>query len=423
MSFWSFFTGAFGGGALQNPDQGTQASGPQNTRSDANISVTDERAMMVSTVFACVRLLVQTGSTLPLGFYSRTSDGRVSLAESHQLCQLLKYQPNNLMTAKEFRQAMWTQRVLWGNGYARIKWVGKRPVSLMPLKPEFMQVERSDEGLIYKYSTSEGVRTYQARDIFHLKGWSADGIMGLSPLGYARQALGLSVSADRSAAKSINGHASAVLELDTFPNSEQKADLRKMYGAGNRTSEFQSDGGLMIVPGGMKYRDVSMNPDDLQLLESRKWQVPELCRFFGVPAVMIDGSAGATAAWPASYEQQVLSFLTFTLKPYLEEWEDKIPATLLTGTERQTVFAEHNVEGLLRADSVGRAAFYSQMAQNGIYTRNEIRKKENLPPMEGADELTVQVNMTSLEDLPKVNEGTYNAEPTPEPATSLQPEV
>jgi len=423
MSWWSVFSGVFRGGALQNPDQGTQMSGPLSGRSDADVTVTDERAMMVSTVFACVRLLVQTGATLPLGFYTRTAEGREELEKNHYLCQLLKYKPNNLMTAKEFRQALWTQRVLWGNGYAKIKWIGKRPVSVMPLKPEFMTVERGNEGLVYNYSTQDGIRTYQQKDIFHLKGFSSDGIMGLSALGYARQSLGLSVSADRSAAKSINGKASAVLELDGFPNAEQKADLRKMYGAGNKTSEYLSDGGLMIVPGGMKYRGVSMNPDDLQLLESRQFQVPEICRFFGVPAVMIDGNAGATAAWPASYEQQVLSFLTFTLKPYLEEWEDKVPASLLTGDDRQTIFAEHNVEGLLRTDSAGRAAFLSQMVQNGLMTRNEGRKKENLPPMEGADELTVQVNMTSLEDLPKVNEGTPNVKPTPEPAPELQPEV
>ena len=133
---------------MQNPDKGMQQSGPISGRSDADVSVSDERAMMVSTVFACVRLLVQTGSTLPLGFYRRSPDGRNSLEENHYLCQLLKYQPNNFQTAKEFRQALWTQRVLWGNGYAKIRWIGNRPVSMVPLKPEFMTVERGDDGLV-----------------------------------------------------------------------------------------------------------------------------------------------------------------------------------------------------------------------------------------------------------------------------------
>lgn len=408
MSWWNFWKGTSGGGALQNPDTGAQQSGPGGNRSESNVAVTDERAMMISTVFACVRLLVQTGASLPLGFFEQDRDGRKPLDSDHYLWQLLKYSPNNFMTAKEFRQALWTQRVLWGNGYAKIKWMGKRPVSLVPLKPEFMSVYRASDGLIYKYSTKEGTKEYKQKDIYHLKGFSTDGIMGLSALAYARESLGLSISADRSASNNINGRASAVLELDDFPNAEQKQQLRQMYGAGARTDEYQSDGGLMIVPGGMKYRGVSIPPDDLQLLESRQWQVPELCRFFGVPAVMIDGNAGATSAWPASYEQQVLSFLTFTLKPYLEEWEDTIPDSLLTGKQKREIIAEHNVEGLLRTDSEGRAKFYSLMVQNGLMSRNEARRRENWKPVEGADELTVQVNMTNLEDLPKVGEN--NAE-------------
>jgi len=263
--------------------------------------------------------------------------------------------------------------------------------------------------LVYKYSTKDGVQEYEQRDIMHWKGWSSDGVMGVSPLGYARQSLGLSVSADRSAANAVNGNASAVLELQTFPNDEQKQQLRELYGAGNVTAEYQNDGGLMIIPGGMKYRGVSMPPDDLQLLQTRHFQVPELCRFFNVPAVMVDGAASSTAAWPASYEQQMLSFLAFTMKPYLEEFEDVAVDSLVAGTEKQTVFAEHKVDGLLRTDSAGRASFYSTMVQNGLMSRNEVRMKENMTPVEGADDLTVQVNLTNLEDLPQV-QGNNDAE-------------
>lgn len=404
---WRNWGGFFQGGALQNPDVGVQRSAPPPRTTDARIVVTDERAMMLSAVFACVRLLVQTGATLPLGFYTRTPAGREALGADHYLWDLLKYSPNNFMTAKEFRQAMWTQRVLWGNGYAKIKWMGDRPVSLTPLKPENMQVKRGETGLLYKYSTRDGVKKYQQKDIYHLKGFSSDGIMGLSALGYARETLGLSVASDKSAAKSVQGIARATLELDDFPTDVQKKQLRDMYGNGNSV-EFED--GLAIIPGGMKYNGVGINPDDMQLLESRQFQVPEICRFFGVPAVMIDGAAGATAAWPASYEQQVLSFLTFTLKPYLEEWEDVTVDSLLVGQEKKTIIAEHSVEGLLRTDSEKRASFYSSMVQNGLLSRNEVRKKENMPPVKGADELTVQVNLTNLEDLPKVS-GEANVKP------------
>jgi len=405
MSIWSWFKGAFGGGALTNSDGGVQVSGPLPSRTAAGIVVSDERAMQISAVFACVRLLSQTGSTLPLGFYERTPDGRNPLPEDHYLVELLKYQPNNFMSGKELRQALFTQRVLWGNAYAAIKWIGNRPVALTPLKPEYMTVERGDDGLLYQYSTQKGGRTYKQRDILHIKGFSTDGIIGISPIGYAREALGLSVSADQSASKSVNGQARAVLELDGFPTDEQKAKLRAMYGT---SGSVEFDDGLAIVPGGMKYKGISIPPDDLQLLESRQFQIAEIARFFGVPAVMIDGAAGATAAWPASYEQQVLSFLTFGLKPYLEEFEDAITRSLLTRQTRNQIIIEHKVEGLLRTDSSGRANFYSQMVQNGLMSRNEVRQRENMPPVAGADDLTVQVNLTPIDQLKKV--GQNNAE-------------
>ncbi len=400
MSWWRTFGGVFGGGTLQNPDKGIQQSGPAGGRSDANVVVTDERAMMQSTVFRCVSLTVQSGATMPLGFFTRTSDGREPLATDHYLCQLLKFKPNNFMTAKQFRQAMWMQRVLWGNAYAKIKWLGKRPVSLVPLKPEFMSVERGDSGLLYRYSTQDGVKEYGHKDILHWKGFSSDGIMGVSAIAFARQTLGLSVSADRSASRAVNGNASAVLELEEIPTPAQKKQLRDQYGAGDATSEFRNDGGLMIVPGGMKYRAISIPPDDLQLLESRQWQVPEICRFFGVPAVMVDGSLTTNAAFPASFEQQKQYFLDFTLKAYLEEFEDVVPDVLLLGTEKQTVFAEHNVEGFLRGDSAARANFHSQALQNGWKTINEVRKVENLPRSDDpeADKLRVQLNIAPIDE-------------------------
>jgi len=405
MSFWaginwSLFSG--NKGALNNPDKGEQVAGPTFGMTKARVVVNDERAMKISAFFACVRLLVQTGATMPLSFFTKTAVGREPLTEDHQLVNLLKYRPNTLMTAKQFRQAMFTNRVMRGNAYAVIHWIGSRPVSIIPLKSDLMQkVERSGNELLYHYQKPDGIKVFRQHEIFHLKGFSADGVMGLSPLGYAREALGLSVAADESASKSINGVARATLSLDDYPDAAQKEQLRAMYG-GDETVEFKDN--LMIIPGGMKYQGVGINPDDMQLLESRQFQVPEICRFFGVPAVMIDGAAGATAAWPASYEQQVLSFLTFGLRPYLEEWEDTIINSLLSPAEAKTIYAEHNVEGLLRTDSAARSTFYSTMVQNGIMSRAEVRRKENLSPKEGSDELTVQVNMTNLEDLPKVNE-------------------
>jgi HK97 family phage portal protein len=264
-----------------------------------------------------------------------------------------------------------------------------------------MTVERVGDGLLYIYEgDTANKKEYNQNEILHIKGFG-DGVMGLSALAHARHTLGISVSADRYASRSFSGRPNGALTLDRILTSEQRAELRKVYGGLESSSVYNADGQMMILEGGMKYEGFSMPPDDLQMLESRTFQVPEICRFFGVPSVMVDGSAGATAAWPASYEQQVLSFLTFGLKPYLEEWEDKVTFSLLSPSERSEVFAEHNVEGLLRTDSQARASYLSTMVQNGLMSRNESRMKLNLPRVEGGDELTVQVNLTGINDLPK----------------------
>jgi len=396
MSWWTSWGGVYQGGALQNPDTGAQKPGPQTGTSDARVTVTDERAMGISVVFACTRLLVQSGSTLPLNFYRGSQADRQLLEVSHYLWDLLKYSPNNYMNALELRQSLFTQRVLWGNAYCKIKWMGDRPVSLTPLKPEYMAVYRTTTGLEYHYRTENGVKKYSAKEIWHWKGWGADGIMGVSVLAYARNVLGLSLSSDRKAANSVNGNPSAILEMDEFPTAIQKKQLRETYGDGNVTSEYKNDGGLVIIPGGLKWRGVSVPPDVLQLLESRQFQVPEFCRFMGVPSVLVDGSVGATAAWPASYEQQMQMYLQHGLDPYLVEFEKSVPDNLTMGADKKDITAEHSVEGLLRADSAGRAAFYASGLTNGWLKPNEVRRRENLPPEPGGDVLRAQLNTAPL---------------------------
>jgi HK97 family phage portal protein len=117
-----------------------------------------------------------------------------------------------------------------------------------------------------------------------------------------------------------------------------------------------------------------------------------------VPPIMVGHSEKVTA-WGTGIEQIVIGFLTFSVRPWLTRLEQSIRKDLLTPEERATFFAEFAVEGLLRADSAARSAFYSQMTQNGVYTRNEVRKLENLPPVEGGDVVTVQSNLISIDQL------------------------
>lgn len=151
----------------------------------------------------------------------------------------------------------------------------------------------------------------------------------------------------------------------------------------------------------MEYQPLSMNPDDAQMLQTRAFHVEEICRWFRVPPFMVGHSEKSTS-WGTGLEQQMLGFLTFALRPYLSRIEQGIKKSLLPPAERAKYHAEFSLEGLMRADSAGRAALYASAAQNGWMTRNEIRELENWPPVDGGDELTVQSNLVPISLLGKI---------------------
>jgi HK97 family phage portal protein len=316
------------------------------------------------------------------------------------------------MNGQEFRQAMWTQRLLWGNAYAAIRRDGAGKIAaLIPKKAEHVVVNREDWGIKYEYTTESGTEVYENRinqppQMLHWKGWGPDGVIGLSTLSYARHTMGITLSADRKAATSFSGRPNGVLATDTFLTPEQRDDLRGLYeGVGNSTV---GDGQMWLLEGGFKYEPIGLPPDDLQMLQTRAFQLAEICRFFGVPQVMLDGGEKG-ASWPASYEKQVLAFKTFTLGPFFEEFEQKVAEVFGDGR-----YAEHDSSGLVRPDSQTMAAYLATLVSNGLMTRNEARRQLKLPAMdqEGADDLTVQLNMAGLDDL---HEGDGNAEQAPQP--------
>ncbi|EOZ7939566.1 phage portal protein, partial [Cronobacter malonaticus] len=157
-------------------------------------------------------------------------------------------------------------------------------------------------------------------------------------------------------------------------------------------------GKIMVLEGGLKYQNVTMNPEAAQMLETRSFGIEEICRWFRVPPFMV-GHTSKQSSWASSLEGMNLQFLTHTLRPLLVNIEQEISRCLLNGEE--DIFAEFSVEGLLRADSAGRAAYYTSALQNGWMSRNDVRRLENLPPIEGGDIYTVQLNLTPLEDLKK----------------------
>ena len=399
MTLFSQILRLFGIGGLSNSDTGQQVGTVGSTSTDAGISVNDERALKVSAVWACVQYITNSVCSLPIGFYEQTEEGRNELT-NHALNDLFHSSPNQWMKPRDFRKAMTLQLVLWSNAYAEIVWNGDRPVALLPLRPGRMTPFISKDGLLtYHYTIEAGVKIYDKRSILHLKGFGSDGIVGFERVDFARQTLGLSVSADVYAAKQFaNGGRSGggYLMFDQFLNTDQREQARALYSDLSETA--YNTGKLWLLEGGVKYESDTLNPDVMQMLGTRGMQLGEIARFFGVPEVLI-GAGGNTSAWPASFEQQLLSFLTFTLQDYLDEWESAIKDSLLTKAEKRKVFADHDVTGFIKMDSTAKANIQATWVQNGLKTRNEIRKINNDPPKDGGDDLTVQVNLTPADQL------------------------
>lgn len=403
--FWTGWRSFFRSG-LTSSDKGTQYAEPLSIANVSNADVSDTRAMQVSAVFSCIRLISECVGSLPIHVYRRLPDGERELVTDHWLARLLQ-EPNPWMTGQELRECMATQLAAWGNSYTlTLRANSGRPTELFPLRPSSIDVQRNGmKGVTYKYcSESLGDVEYGIDDVLHVRGFGAEGFKGLSPLGFARETLGLAVSSEEYAARFFanGGKPSGVAELDQILKPEQRKALREMLegqvGTNARTSQS-----MLILEAGMKYKPISIPPEDAQMLQTRSFQIQEIARVFRVPLFLLMDHEKSTS-WGSGLEQQNLAFLTYTIQPYLTRIERTMNRWLLGEKERAEYFVEFNVEGLLRSDSKARAEFYASMVNNGLMTPNEVRRKENMHAVEGGDDLLVQVNMTRLKDLEKAHQ-------------------
>lgn len=380
--------------------------------SHAGKTVTPDTALQLSTAWACVRLLSETIGTLPLGVFRKDGKGSRTAAADHPLYELLHNSPNADQTAAEFWEGMVACLGLWGNGYAEKHYSGSRVTALEPLRPDRMSVRRDTRGArIYRYSPDRGPQRELGEDqVFHLRGFGVGGDVGLSPISYARETMGSALAADEAAGRIFAQGLQQSLFVDSGQaklTPDQRKDIRALF------EDFMGSsnaGKAMVLEAGMKPIPFTFTPEDAQLLQTRAFHVEEICRWFRVPPFMV-GHTEKTTSWGTGLEQQMIGFLTFSLRPYLTRIEQAVRKQLIAPAERASVFAEFNLEGLLRADSTGRANLYASAAQNGWRTRDEIRALENLPPMPGGDVLTVQSNLVPLDQL-------GSAAPPPEAARS-----
>jgi HK97 family phage portal protein len=371
---------------------------PANSASGKSVTV--DGALQLATVWACVRLLSETVATLPFMLYKTAADGGRTVAGDDPIYELIHDAPNADYTAVEFWEGVVLCLCLWGNAYAKKEMLGNRLVALTPLRCDWMVVKRNRQGAReYHYHDPKGLKVWSEDEVFHVRGFGGAGDVGLSPITFARQSLGTAMATDELAGTMFANGArpTGILTVDQVLKPEQRKQLQDNIVAPFVGSE--NAGGVMVLEAGLKFQAVTMTPEDTQFLETRSFHVEEICRWFRVPPFMV-GHTEKSTSWGSGLEQQLIAFLTFALKPYLSRIEQAVSRSLIPAAQRKALKPEFKVEGLLRTDSAARSAFYAVMVQNGIMTRNEVRRLENLPPLPGGDDLTVQSQNVPLGQQP-----------------------
>lgn len=370
----------------------------------AGKSVTPETAMNLSTVWACVGLISRTIATLPVHVYRKRPDGTRELVNDHPLARLLA-NPNADLTNVEYWEQAIAQILLWGNSFdEKIRRADGTVIALNPLAPARTVVERENGGLIFRHTNLKGVeRVLTEDDVFLIRGCYLGGDLGVSAVRYGRHTFGGALAADETASKLfVNGlRQSGFIKIPgQLTTDEQRQNFINNYIKPLQGSE--NAGKIGALEAGMEWQAAQMDPVDAELLMTRRFNVEEICRWFGVPPVMIGHSAQGQTMWGSGIEQMNLAFLIHGLRPHLRRVQAAVNKRLVAVRERSTVYIEFSVEGLLQADSTGRAKLYSSMFQNAALTPNEIRALENRPPMEGGDTLFAQSNLAPLELLGEI---------------------
>ena len=402
--FWARMASFFVGGRLVTPEKGSQTGPVSASGAVGDSIINDERSLQISTVFACVRLISSVTACLPLDVFETKGDDRSKVGLDNPLARLLRYSPNQFMTAFDFRVAMTMQLCYYGNAYALIERNGVGDIiSLVPLLSVNMDVRLEGKRIVYRYRRDSEYADFKQADIFHLKGFGFNGLVGLSPIAFGAKTAGVAVAMeDQQRDFYANGAKSPQILMTgdgKVLNKDQRAQLEENF---KEISGGAVRKRLWILEGGFTTQAIGVSPQDAETMAARKFQVSELARFFGVPPHLV-GDVEKSTSWGSGIEQQNLGFLQYTLDPYLEIWETSILRWLVKPSDVGRIHAEHNRAGLLSGDSTARANYMKTQVDTGLLTINEGRRIDNRPPLPGGDVATRQSQNVPLTQLGQPN--------------------
>lgn len=375
-------------GGLASTENGANFTHNQITTETFADAIARRSASVVglSAVWACINLLAGTIASLPLMVYQTERNGSRRVARDHPLYFVLHDSANWDQTAVDFWEYQVAAIELQGNAFALIERRMNGDIgSLIPLRPDSVKAERVNGRIRYSWRENGREVMRSGDEVLHIRGPLGDAMSGVSTLTACRSTLDAAAYADGASSLFFaNGvRPSGVLSIDkalTGPQRQEAERLlqEKFIGAMNA-------GRPMLLDNGMTWQQLTMSPEDAQMLESRRFSVEEICRLFGIPPHMVGHTENSTS-WGTGLEQQTLGFVKFSLRRRLKRIEQALEKQLLTARDRVNgIKIEFNLEGLLRGDSKARADFYQSGLSNGWTTINEVRALENLPPVPGGD--------------------------------------
>ena len=378
----------------------------------AGVSVVEQTAMQVSAVYASVALIGGAIASIPLPVYQRTPSGREKI--DHDVLWLLNEEPHPSYPAATFWESMMGALLLHGDAFAIIRrpQEGKNKQTTAEtitafewIHPRRVTVKNSAYGLLYSIQddlftgNSGKTTTYPASEIIHVAGPGFNGLRGMSQIRYVlRNAAGISIAADQYSAAFFENGARPDFALE-FPGNltaEQQEMVRISWA--NRHNGVSNAHLPALLAGGAKVHELTMNAEDSQLIATRQFQIEDIARIFGVPPHMI-GHTQNNTSWGAGIESLGIGFVKYTLGRHLAKIEQELNRKIWP--QNKKLFVEFNTAGLERGDYLTRMQGYrasvGRAGEAGWMTVNEIRNIENLPPIEGGDQIiTGNVNDTSI---------------------------
>lgn len=380
------------------------------SRTSAGVAVNEETALTYAACWCATRVLMEAESTLPLLTYRRDGEDR-ELATDEPLFDLLHRSPNPDMASMPFREGRTGHAVSYGSGFAEIEWDSYEPalrtrvVALWPIHASRVQpiTERGPYGYYYgsgyRYlvRNNDGSATALRPDeMLHVPGvYPEDGIWGKGVIRYARESIGFGLAMDRHGSNFFSSGAQPPAII--FTNALKDKEARKLFRLEWKETHGMGTNELGILGSDVKYQQVAATNKESEFLQSKKWHISEIARWYRVPTHMLmdqEGSPGGVV------EQKSIEFVVYSLMPWVQRWEQQIALKLLLPSQRATLFVEHVLAGLLRGDFQTRMAGYVQALQNGLMTINEVRRLENLNSIGPAGDVNyVQLNMTTADRI------------------------